>query len=751
MNLPDTYNIPQTLPRPAGTRAVGDYGAGADGTDGLSFSRLVSLFRRRIWLFLIILGICMALGLIVTMLQTRMYEASSIILLQRSNAGLEERVTNEGDDRILTGDADVATEIKVIESLDLARRVVEANNLMNNPAVNPYLDPQPGMWEKLTGNIPAAVDPDSLSASERKEMETEVVRLVRSGLVASRLGTSYSVGISYHHTDPEIAALLANSYARQYVMSQVTTEKEATDEATEFLASKITELRSQATEDFAAVQAYRVGNNLLSNSATSLTEQDISVYNQQVASARADASADAARLATARQQLRRGSSGDDVGEALSSSVVSSLRAQRAQVGARVADLRARYGNRHPDLQRAEQELASIDRQIQEEIDRVISNLEAKANVSAQRLASLQSSLGSAKGELARNNRAMVSLEDLEQRAEASQALYETYLARYRQLLATTGTEQPYARILTEAIAPVVPVSPNITLNLLFAALFGAGLGFVAALGAELQYKGITTAGDVTRKLNLPYLGLVPEVKSGETLRGSPVDALVEQPQSVLAESLRGIYASTHIPGASRATVLAISSALPDEGKTTLSAMMGITAFQLGRRVVIVDCDVISRGLSKLYGLNEGQGLQDLAEGHGSLDDILVNNGAEAPSIVPCTGAAGAGVRLSGNGAIHSVIASLRERYDLVLLDCPPLLAIAEAREIAGISDGVILAARWRNTRAEAVRSAARLLPDRLSAYIGVVLTRVDMRKLRRYDEGYEAAYSEAYERYMAAA
>jgi uncharacterized protein involved in exopolysaccharide biosynthesis/Mrp family chromosome partitioning ATPase len=713
-------------------------------TDRLSLRRLMHMLRRRLWTFIGTFAAIVALGVIVTLLQPKVYQADAMVLLRSSGEKLAQRVTDQSTvekGASVDGDAAISTEIQVITSLDIARRIVDSLNLTQDSA----------LLRRIAGTSAETFEAAKRTPEGRKELKDKIARFLRAGLSVSRVGTSYSVQLSYRHSDPEIAAMLANAYADDYVKSQVTDKRAVASEAAQFLAGKVAELRRQATSDFAAVQSYRVNNGLLSSSATALTEQDISVYNQQVATARADAAADAARLATAQAQLRGGSKGDDVGEALSSSVVSSLRIQRAQIAARVADLSTRYGPRHPELMRSREELESVDRQIQAEIDRVISNLEAKKAVSAQRLASLNETLQEARGTLAGNNSALVTLDDLQRRAQASQGLYESYLARYRELMAGSGTEQPEARVLSGAIAPSVPISPNLFLNLALAGLVGLVAGLVVAIWAESQYAGLTTAEDVENRVGLPFLGLIPDNASLQKHAETPLATIDEMPNSYLAECVRGIYAATQIPVAGRAKVLAISSAVAGEGKTALTAMLGHTASAMGARTAIVDCDVLLRGLSRLTERTSGEGLREVIAGQCPLDRALrVVDGNDHLVVLPISSRAREGERLTDNGGIQGIVAQLKERFDIVLLDCPPLLAIAEAREIAGLADGVILTVRWRKTADEAVRAAARLLPARLADYTGVVLSLVNLRKQSRYAGGETSGYTSA-QQYLSAA
>ncbi|WP_225009180.1 GumC family protein [Novosphingobium percolationis] len=752
MNLPTVYDGSDSLPQTGAGRLLPGAPLVSDEDERVSFSRLIGFFRRRSWIIWLAIGLSLATGALLTALQPRMFTASSVVLLRPQSDQLEDRLSTKPvgapQPQQVSGDWDVNTQIAVITSTEVAERVVDALKLDTDPRYNPVLAVQPSSLGRLVGQKPRIVPLASVPKADLAAGRIEVISELKDSLSAVQIGTSYSIKVTYNDRDPEMAARIANAFADEYANSQIAQKQQTAREAMDFLEKRIAELREEARRDFAAVQTYRIRNGLLSSQGNSLTEQDISVYNQQVATAKAEAAADQAQLATARRQLRNGSNGADVGEALSSSVVGSLRTQRAQIAARVADLSARYGAKHPELLRAKQELASVDGQIQEEIDRVISNLEAKANVSNQRLGSLQGSLGQARGTLAANNGAMVALDDLQRRAEASQGQYETYLARYRQISAMSGTEQSRATVISQATPPDGPSSPKVVLNMVLAGVIGVLLGGAIAFVVEMQFSGLTTSDEVMKVLGLPFLGSVPDNARLDGTAETPYETVRTQPSSIMAEAVRGIYSASHIHVPDRGRVLAITSAMPEEGKTSLSAMLALTGAELGATTVVVDCDVIVRGLSKLHGRSEGLGLREVMAGTAELDQALVEIHPKL-HLLPLGSVAAEGERLVADGGIHRVVAQLKERFEFVVLDLPPLLSIAETREIAGLADGVILAVRWRATSRERVKSAARLLPPRLRDFIGVVLTRVDLKKQAKYapDEA-SSSYYDAYATYL---
>lgn len=709
-------------------------------------SLFVTLRRRRGLILGVVLGV-FALSILATALQTPRYTAVSQIVL------------NATEDRVAPGESvqvkpprsqDFAdTELEVLRSRDLASKVAGALKLDLNPHFNPNGARQGGRLRRLAESIGLVAPKPPVRLSPEATRRAVVDQLL-STLNVSRSGMTFAFNIAVTSPYPEDAQRIANEYAVQYTNLYPNQKRESTGEALTFLSKRLEELRNQAQADTARVQQYRIANNLLSTSGASLTEQEISSYNQQVAQARTQAAEDQARLSTARAQLRNGSKGDDVGEALNSPVVSGLRAQRAAVSARLASLEARYGSLYPDVQKAKSELADVDAQIAAEINRVISNLEAKARVSADRLASIQGTLGGARGQLASNNKAMVGLDDLTRRAEASQQLYDSYLARYKETGAQEGTERPESRITSFADLPTAPTTPRVALNLILGLLIGAGLGVGAAFVAEMMFSGLTTALDVEQRLHIRCLGSIPLLKSVVPRGGAPIQSVLDNPGSGFAESFRNVRASINYAIDGPRQLLMITSALPREGKTTTSTCMARMSAMAGERVVLVDVDVRQHGVSRLIrGADNRPGLLEVLRGEAPLDDALIHDEDSGAYILPISQAARDTGGLLVGAEMDALIEQLRARFDLILFDAPPILPIADTRTLAMKADAVVMMARWRSTADHAIRAALRMLPHRHVPIAGIVLTQVDVRKQAKFGYGDGAFYYEKYRHYYA--
>ena len=732
--------------------------AGGDwpGSERLDPQKLIAAFRRRLKLFVAILLLAVTAAILVTARSTPLFTATANVTINtRQSTVVDSQAVLSG----LTADSSIVdTEVEILKSRHLTERVVDGLNLANDPEFNADLA-TPGPVQLALGGIAAIFgarpdegggDRDPVAMQRTKEA---VIEAVRDRLTIRRVGLTYVMNVSFASEDPAKAARIANAYVERYLLEQLETKFDATRQANEWLNVRLGELRGEVQAAEAAVAQYQSTNNLLSASGTTLTEQEISTYNQQLATVRAQQAEAEARLRTARSQLARGSTGDDVGEALGSQVVQQLRQQRAEVSRRVADLTQRYGPRHPDMLRAQRELADIDGQIQAEIGRLVSNLEAQAQVARERTASMAGSLGTARGTLAANNAASVRLNELQRNAESVRTLYQSFLTRFQETSSQEGLEQSDARIVSRAAIPNAPSSPNIPLNLALGLILGLGLGLAAVVLAEMLDSGLMTGDEVERRLGLPHLGTVPSLPSvaapGER-EEAPADYVLKRPLSAFAEAVRALRTSILYSRTGQAVkVVAVTSALPGEGKSTTCLTLARVSAQSGARVLVVDCDLRRRNLNRMLGFEPETGLLEVLNGKAALGQVVHLDEGSGAHVLPLARNSFTPKDVFGSKAMDQLIADLAARYDLVLLDTAPTLAVADTRILAARSDAVIFLARWRKTPEKAIQQSLRLLEQAGAHVAGVALTQVDMNAQARYGYGDAGFYYAEYKKYYA--
>jgi len=692
--------------------------------------KLLAILRRRLKL---IAGVFVAVFLAVvlpTLVETPMYKATALVVLDQRQPQV---TTGEAVLQELPRDSNtVDTEVEVIKSQQLAEQVMDKLRLDADPEF---------------GGDPAAaaaadrVPPGAPLSLEEQERRASIASAIEGKLQAQRVGLTYVISIAFQSENPVKAARIADAFANQYIAQQLDTKFDARRQANTWLGGKLQQLQGDLQRAETAVEQYKIANNLMSSSGETLTEQEISAFNQQMATARSQQAEAEARLNAARSQISAG------GGALDSEVIRSLRSKRAEISARAADYSVRFGPKYPDLIAANKQLDDIDAQIAAETKRVLSELEAQAAVSRQRTGSIQGSLSGARGTLASNTRAGVHLRDLEREAESVRTLYESMLNRYKETSTEAGIEQSDARLASGATVPTSPSSPNIPLRIALGLIAAAGAALLAVAIAELADTSFGTGEDIERRLGFAHLGSIPDLTSMGTTE-QPHIYITSRPMSAFAESFRSLRtALLQGSGPRPPKVVAITSALPGEGKTIASVCLAKSAAQAGDKVAVIDCDLRRRRLSTSLGIKPQIGLLDVLAGNATLESALVYDSPTGVAILPLTPEKITTEDVFGSAAMKQLLDDLSERFDLVVLDTAPVLALAETRTLVAQVDAIVLLARWRRTPQKAVEHAIRLLRGSESKIAGIMLSQVDMSQQKRQGYGDAAYYADAYEKY----
>lgn len=451
--------------------ATSDVAAPAyDRGDELLDLRFMARTLRRNWLLILLVSAAALLATAIAYASTeRTYVATAKVMVERVPGDLITPV-NDNQPVIPADSPTVDTAVAILESPALIGHVVDQLRLTRHPLFNP---------DVAAGGEPA--ETDSGAARDR------AIRIVAAGLDVEREGVSYAINIHYASPDPQVAAVVANGVMAAYLYQQRETRTQESEQVARRLAGRLDELRREVLDAESAVADYRARHELFAASeASSITQQQLSVLDSELAASRASQAAAEARLATVRGRAAGGGSAEAIQESLASDVISGLRQQRAQISATAADLGARYGPRHPARVQAEEQLAALDGQIAAEVSRVASSVAAEANVARRRTASIGGSIGALQDRLAADNAASVRLNELERNAESARSIYQAFLDNYRQALARQGTESSGASAISEAQIPVLPSEPNLFVYLLVGLMAAAGLSGLAVLIAEAR-------------------------------------------------------------------------------------------------------------------------------------------------------------------------------------------------------------------------------------------------------------------------
>jgi len=727
--------------------------------DSFDIYKLIAAIRRRFGLFLTTLILVTSLVTLFTLQTQPRYTATASVMIDVQEANLinlEAAFRGEAQDS-----SAIDTEVEIFRSRTLGNKVVTRLNLLADPEFNRELR-EAGTMDRLKSGIstffPNQIPERPAAESDDKRLLDNVTASVLENLNVYRHNNTYVLNLEFTSTSSKKAAEIVNAFADNYLLEQLETKFESTSRTNDWLNDRLNELKSEVRASENAVEIYRSNSGLLSAQGSSLTEQQISDLNAQKIVETSAYDEVKARLDSVNSQMARGVPADTISEVMGSSVIRDLRRQEAEVAGRRAELSSRYGPRHPDVLEVDREAADIQIQIEQEVNRVVSSLESEVGIAQQKVRTIDQNLGQMRSELSNNNRSLVRLRELEREAEASRTLYQSFLEQFKQIDDQEEITEADARVISAAVIPIRPSSPKTTFNLIVGLLLGTVMGFGAAVLAELLDQGLSTGADVEREIGVSFISSIPELDGGiigffrRLFSRNADDKVIEyvnkNPFSVFAESFRMLRSTILLSTPEKPPkVVVIASALPNEGKTTVVKAIGRMSAMSGSRTLIMDCDLRLQQLSKSSRVTPKAGIIKYLKGDAKLNEIIAKDDSLDCDYILNLEDEYTNKDLFGTETFTKLLNTLRRRYDLIILDTPPVLLVSETLTLAQKADCVVMATRWRRTRINAVKMAVASLRKVDSNIIGLVLTRVNLNKRHKYGVGDYSYYARQYGKY----
>lgn len=729
---------------------------GGGDTTSLDFKSLIGIVYRRFWL--ISLGFLSTFLLVayVTFTQTPLYKSTATVHLDTSQRNVIDISSVLGG--IAANTAEIDTEVLVMGSKNLMTRVATKEKLIEDPEFNWTLrETKPSALTNLKAGILSVmgkeiVEDDPFAGMTDEERQSSIAASAVQELIRKtsikRVGTTYLITAEVTSENPETASRLADAIADQYRVNQMDQKLEATRRATSWLNERVAVLADEVHDKEMAVAQYMADNDINTVNGASLSGTELVYLQSQLTQLRVDYQAAQARYDNMRRMMKNGAM-DSIPEVLGSQVINDLKSQRAIIRRRLVELESRLADRHPELIAARSESVDIDRQIDAEIQRIAGNLQNEVSVSRRRMNDVQGNINTANTQLNEDNSALVPLKELQRDADTSRELLENFISRSKQTGIQDSLVEPDASILSSATTPDSPSTPKTALNLLLGIILGLIFGGSLALLSEMFDSKISSTEDVERKLRVNPIGSVPMIRT-QSLLGlgsiSPADHLIDNPLSAYAESIRYLRAAIAFSDLDSETkTVAITSSLPDEGKTSLTLSLGRMSAMSGSRTLVIDGDFRRRQLTEAAGLAPETGFIEHLFGAGELSDSIAKDSKSLLDILPLSRAGHTPHDVFGTRAFDELLARLRPMYDLILIDTGPLLLMAEARVVAGKADKAILVVRWRHSTRSAINQSLKLLNTFKADLLGITLNMVDLSR-RRHHRDPGATYK-AYRKY----
>jgi capsular exopolysaccharide synthesis family protein len=724
--------------------------------EGLNLGALIGALRRRRMVLLACLVLFPIVALVAAKNMTPRYTAITTVMFEPTEYAARELQSILRDES--TTDAVLASQVEIIRSLAVARRVVRRFGLTEREEFAWWLEDRArteGMLYRAQARLAEAAaavsadlaawiapePPAEIPLGELAEIQAAEALLGRLEVQVVR--NSRVLQIRFTSRDPQLAAAAANLAAELYIADQLDAKFDAVRRANDWLDGRIAQLRQEVNRNEAQIAELRMQSGLTRGVNAGLQTEQISRLTADLAEARNALAGAEARMGAARGI---GAGSADL-TALGSANLVAQRAARDEARRELDRLSATLGSGHPDVRAAAGRLAAADRAVGGETARVTQALEAEVRSARARVGSLEASLREQEEKLNRTQGAEIRINALERETEAARSLLRAVLERSQTTVTQTAIEKPDGRILSPATVPGVPSFPKPLLFVVAAAALGALSGLMLVWFLEQSDSTLRSGDEVRGALGLPCLALVPTLRRGILGRHRVEDYVARKPLSPFAEAMRTLRAALWL-GSDPPKVVLITAARPGEGKTTTALALARSAAMNGERVLLVDCDIRQPAVGRLLRTEGVPGITDLLLGQAGYEQILRRDHLTAMDWIPAGAAEIHSLGLFMSEAMAGLLDRVRAEYDLVVLDAPPALAMADARVVARLADATLLCVKWRDTPRSVVRNSLALLEDAKARIVGAALTQVDAKTHRRSGYADSEVYHPRYSGYF---
>ncbi len=725
MPLDETVRQPQTLTGPVSDDLFATNNAGFD------FRYVLAAVRSNLWLIVAIIGVVLAGAVALTLLETPRYTASSTIQINDSSTRvLDDKGGDVGDPGGNDGydtDRFLQTQVDVLQSRGLAVRVAQKLKL----------DASARFFAAQNADLPPASAP-------ALNVRNQVVGMLLGHLHVNLPRDSRIVTIEYDSTDPAMSADIANAYASEFIQANLQRRYDSSSYARDFVSNQLAETKQKLEDSERALNDYArhaglirtrdvasPGDKASSQGGGSVTTDSLVELNQ----AANDATAKRI-IAQGRWQAINSGSLFSSAEVVGNATISTLLAQRATIETQLEEEQARHLDQYPAVKAKQEELAGINRQLQQVAGNIRSSIKADYDAARDSEQQLTGEVDRLKGATLSEQDSNVQYGLLAREVDTNRQVYDGLLQRYKDLNASSGISLSNVSIIDTADPPAAPSSPSLIKNLAIALLIALAL-VAATLFLKDQFDdSIRVPEDIEGKLGLALLGIVPRTQGIE-----PEAAMVD-PKSPIAEaynSLRGslLYATTEgLP-----QVMLVTSAQSAEGKSTISYALGLGFARMGKTVVVFDADLRRPSLHRRIGYDNQRGLSTLLTSQDALASVTRPSEVANLVLVPSGPVPLSPTELISSPRLEQILQEAAKDFDVVLIDSPPILGLADAPMIAALADGVIFVVEADRSRRGALKMALRRLRAVRPVLLGAVLSKFDpLKASNRYSDYYGKDY-----------
>lgn len=687
-----------------------------------------TLYRSRFWIAGI-LAACLAIGIVVTLFMTKQYEGVASVEVRQE----AEKVLGTEDDR-----ESAATKVDVERFLDTQLDIVRSRYV--SVAVAEEL----GLFRNDDFLTAMKVDPEIEAGGILSEQEARrelVVETLRENLDVGYTGQTRILAIRFYSPDPYLSARIANSYAANFIRGNLERKAESSTYALDFLRNQLREAESRLGESEQTAIDYARRTRIVdaSNAANgadggdpkpqSLITAQLVQLNQAYAKAVAD------RIA-AEQRWRRisGLALLNTPEVLANDAIQGLLERRAVIEAEYREQLETRQESLPEVRKTAARLGEIDRQVDTLARNIRGSIQSEYQVALRQEEQFNRELEQLKGETLTEQNQSIQLSILRREADTNRQQYESLLRRFNQLNAEAGVQANNLAIIDRAVVDPEPAWPNIPLNIALSIVAGLVLSAIYLIAQVQLFDRIRTSGDVVDRLKLPLLGAIPQVEN-------VLEELKDQKSSVTEATNLVRSGLLLASGAGAPSTIMLTSAQASEGKTSTCIALATGFARLGKRTLLVDLDLRRPNVHRLLNLNGKLGSSNVLAGQATIAEAIQQSSTEGLDVITGGKIPPSPTDLILGAQFEVFLNEVKALYDVVMIDSPPVLALADAQILSSQLDCTLFVIESGRNSLRGVQAAVSRIVSNGGKIAGVILTKYDP---GQQGYGYYSEYAYAY-------
>jgi polysaccharide biosynthesis transport protein len=694
-----------------------------DQNQGFDFYKYLRILNKYRWLIASCVLTSLLLGTALTFLSTPIYRATVSLQIDRESLNIVKVDGVQPEEGKGGAQEFYQTQYELLVSRSLAERVVTTLGLANDTAFNTKTtSPLTYVRELISGgNSQAQAD------ASQEDLSRQAAGRLSLMLNVAPVRGSRIVKVNIDHPDPSVAQKIANGFGDVFIADNLDRRFEATSYARKFLEGRLQQLKQRLEETEKQAVAYAEEQGIIQlDGNKNLSSTDLEATNVKLAEVRAE---------RVKKELlwkqAQATEGLGLKEILDSPAIQENRKLRTELAAEYQQKLAIYKPAFPDMVKLRNQIKELDRQVQSEVSAIKQSIEAGYIAVKEEEETLMAALEGTKTQVVEQRNRSIQYNILQREVDTNRQLYDGLLQRYKEIGVAGGVGTNNISVVDTASLPSAPRSPRLSLNLALAFLAGLGLGVLLALGLDYLDDSFKAPEDIEREVGLSVVGVVPKPTPGNEVEDELFDA-----RSAMSEAYRSLRTGLQFAtsdGLPR--TLLVTSSKPAEGKTTSAISLARSLAQIGLEVLLIDGDLRNASVHKRMMASNEVGLSNYLSGAKAPEEVVQST--DSPGLVLMT----AGplppnpAELLNGPRFQSLMALASESFDIVLIDGPPIMGLADAPLISTNVQATLLVIAANETRRSVVKVALKRLQMARANIVGAVLNKFDS-KQTGYGYGY---------------